>query len=312
MKLQTGLMAAIMSVAVASTASAYPEQEMIEILTDEESSLIEPQEVIYEGMEFLDWDIDMDQIETWISGYSQEEIDFDGIDFNGLDFNGLDWLTEPNTWVGLTNTKSPQTLLYQQGYSMNDAIKFGCKNPRQIPPSNSEIGDLAVARLSPIGYPFIADSVSYVLVTDPVPSSSGTICDAGLAHTVYVFVASSYDPGVPPNLVDTVSVPASNKPSKGVYEFTHQINQVELDGEFLFVAVEMNGSSSSNVKMCITACRDDYDANTNYWSENGAISGKSYQWKELGTAFNIQADYNITAHGWVPPASVLFKLIGGP
>ena len=53
--------------------------------------------------------------------------------------------------------------------------------------------------------------------------------------------------------------------------------------------------------MCLSTCKDDYDTSTNYWSENGARAGKTYGWNELGTAYGLYSDYNITAFGWVPP-----------
>ncbi len=178
-----------------------------------------------------------------------------------------------------------------------------CSDPRQITPWDTEIGDLATARLIPYSWPFHVEVVQYVLIEDP---NANTPCRAGLGHEVLLFVSDGDHPGYPPVLVETIHVP-----SAVVAPLTPRMVTIELDesielaeGESLFVAVQMAGDPDGD-RMCIMACGDDFESDLDTWSVDGRDPGQDYDWVLLED-FGVEANYAVGMVGMAPFTGFIF------
>jgi hypothetical protein len=152
-----------------------------------------------------------------------------------------------------------------------------------------EIGDPALARITPPSYPFKVTSISYRL------TGQQTTCGTNIAHAVSVFAAPSADP-VPPTPANVqriaVAAPATD-------EATMVITQplptpiVLTQGQDLFVAVEMDVNPTKTVAICLDGCIIPGDDHRNFWSEQPQ---PPHTWDSL-YSFGIQVDYAIWAQG---------------
>lgn len=205
-------------------------------------------------------------------------------------------VADPPQWLlpqEVHNTRYPQTLFLGGP---------GCEDPTQLQPFDSEIGDLATARLTPYSWPFHVEEVQYVLIQDMVTDD----CRAGIAHDVLLFVSDGDNPGDPPELVETIHVPAVVVEPYAPLLVTLELDEsIELDDdESLFVAVQMNGTPGTG-RMCIMACGDDFDEGTNTWSPDGSAPGGEYDWVPLED-YDIYRDYAVGMRGMAPFAGFIF------
>lgn len=204
-------------------------------------------------------------------------------------------VANPPQWLlpqEVHNTRYPQTLFLGG---------VGCEDPTQLQPFDPEIGDLATARLTPYSWPFHVEEIQYVLIEDTETDD----CRAGLAHDVLLFVSDGDDPGYPPELVETIHVPATTvvpyAPRLVAFELEESI-VLEQD-ESLFVAVQMNGTPGVE-RMCIMACADDFDEDTNYWSPDGDAPDLDHDWVPLED-YGIEKDYAVGMSGMAPFAGFI-------
>lgn len=166
----------------------------------------------------------------------------------------------------------------------NDAT---CED-KSIGPAAGEEHHLAAARLTPPSYPFVVTAVRYVL-----DAQTGN-CDAGLAHTVDVFVDTAVAPPATPSVLRHFDNAMIAKPTQD------RVVTLDLDppvtlqsGEHLFIAVSMAGTFPDDI-LCVGTCAGPaYQEDRNYWSNADA---PPYPWQTLGS-FGLPQNYKLDAIG---------------
>jgi hypothetical protein len=145
-----------------------------------------------------------------------------------------------------------------------------CLVPAIIYPAPGEAGHLYAVRLTPPSYPYAVTSIQYELV-------GGAGCLITSDHRVEVFVSTETVPPNAPTLVATIDIDgAAAEGASFAVESTLQDEVVLLDGEHLFVAVELPIVEGS----CIAVCKDAPVVDRDYWS-NAAAS--PYNWATLAS-----------------------------
>ncbi|MEJ7733903.1 MAG: hypothetical protein WKG00_32505 [Polyangiaceae bacterium] len=162
----------------------------------------------------------------------------------------------------------------------NDKV---CDNPSYIYPAPGEAGHLYGVRLTPPSYPYAVTSVQYELV-------GIDDCLVTTAHHVEVFVSTNTVPPNEPTLVASVDVAGApaQQPSY-VVQAPLPDPVVLVDGEHLFVAVELPLVEAS----CIAVCQDASANDRDYWS-NAAVM--PYDWATLAS-FGYPYHARIGANG---------------
>ncbi|MBT3223154.1 MAG: hypothetical protein HN348_29115 [Proteobacteria bacterium] len=150
-----------------------------------------------------------------------------------------------------------------------------------LSPSAGEEGHRAAARLEPPAYPFNVTAARIVLFHDYAD------CLSGGEYSVQVYVDGSNSPPSTPAPIVTALFP----PVLLVGNFrTFQISftpALELTGgDQLFISVDFDGKSP--ITSCVAMCTNQYQANTNYWSN---ADNTPYPWATLET-------YSINSNIW--------------
>ncbi len=162
--------------------------------------------------------------------------------------------------------------------------------PADIGPNlPDEIGDPAVARLTPPSYPFQVTSVSYKL------TGMEATCGTNIAHAVTVFAAPSADqpPATPAN-AQRIAVDASATDQRTLVVTKPLPTPITLtQGEDLYVAVEMDANAAKTVAVCLDGCGISADDKRQFWSEQKQAP---FTWATL-YSFGIAEDYAIWAEG---------------
>ena len=158
-----------------------------------------------------------------------------------------------------------------------------CDAPSYIFPGPGEAGHLYGVRLTPPSYPYAVTSVQYELagIDD---------CLVTTDHHVEVFVSTNTVPPNEPTLVASLDVDGA--PAQGpsyVVEAALPDELVLVDGEHLFVAVELPLEGAS----CIAVCQDAPVEDRDYWSNAAAMP---YDWATLAS-FGFPYHARIGANG---------------
>jgi hypothetical protein len=151
----------------------------------------------------------------------------------------------------------------------------------------------AASVMTPPGAPFAVENVSYRLVQQGA-------CDAGVAHTVNVFVTRDGRPAARPDVLRTFTVDEASLPAGGTLTKTLRLDPplVVEDGEKLVVSVQLPNDGTRRV--CLPTCADRYTPGTSWWSN--AVNAP-FSWVDLssfGPAFTAQID--VRASGFIDAA----------
>ncbi|MCE9573130.1 MAG: hypothetical protein K8W52_08230 [Deltaproteobacteria bacterium] len=157
------------------------------------------------------------------------------------------------------------------------------------PNLTSEVGDPALARITPPSYPFKVTSVSYRL------TGMENTCGTNIAHAVSVFAATSATTPPPtPDSPQRIPVEASATDQRTRVVTVALPTPITLTaGQDLYVAVEMDANPGKTVAICLDGCLIPADDDRNFWSEQTAAP---FTWDSL-YSFGIEVDYAIWAQG---------------
>jgi hypothetical protein len=162
--------------------------------------------------------------------------------------------------------------------------------PADIAPNlPTEIGDPALARITPPSYPFTVTSVSYKL------TGMEATCGTNIAHAVSVWADSSgATPASSPASVQKIPVAASATDQRSLIVTESLPTPITLTtGQDLFVAVEMDANTAQTVAVCLDGCSITADDNRQFWSEQMTAP---FTWATL-FSLGLAEDYAIWASG---------------
>jgi hypothetical protein len=158
-----------------------------------------------------------------------------------------------------------------------------CDNPSYVFPAAGEASHLYAVRLTPPSYPYAVTSVQYEL-------AGIDECVVTTDHHVEVFISTNTVPPNEPTLVASLDVDgAAAQTPFYVVEAPLPDEVVLVDGEHLFVAVELPVVEGSCIAVCQDAPVDDRD----YWSNAAAMP---YDWATLAS-FRLPYHARIGANG---------------
>jgi len=165
--------------------------------------------------------------------------------------------------------------------------------PADISPNlPSEIGDPALARITPPSYPFTVTSVSYKL------TGMEATCGTNIDHAVTVYAAPGAQmPPATPTDAQRIPVAASAADQRELVVTKDLPTPITLTtGQDLYVAVEMDANQAQTVAVCLDGCSIGADDHRQFWSEQ---TQAPYTWSTL-YSFGLAEDYAIWANGTAP------------
>jgi len=157
------------------------------------------------------------------------------------------------------------------------------------PDLKTEVGDPAVARITPPSYPFKVTKISYQL------TGMEAKCGTNIAHAVSVYAGPTVDtPPTTPTDVQRIEV-AGSAADQATYLVTETLPTliVLTQGQDLYVAVEMDANAAKTVAVCLDGCHINADDHRQFWSEN---TQAPFTWATL-YSFGVAVDYAIWAEG---------------
>ena len=170
-----------------------------------------------------------------------------------------------------------------------------CTHTNAMHPSPEEGEHLAASRLPPPKYPLLVNSIEYHLVHEKLDAVT---CNAGLAHSIEIYVDDSLAPKSVPDVVEAHYVETTELEFGSVYLFTFEFTLSEplllKEGQHIFVAVKMpyHGPDA----LCLLICMDDLPHDdANYWSNADA---PPYAWMAFESA-GIPGNIILSAYGTV-------------
>jgi|SRR5579862_1048596 len=154
----------------------------------------------------------------------------------------------------------------------------------------NELGDPAIARITPPTYPFVVEAIAYQL------RGGKTWCGTNIAHAVTVYAApgGGSPPATPPVDAQRITVAATASSIDALVVTEPLTAPITLTtGQDLFIALEMDANADKSQSVCIDSCPITADDQRSFWSEQ---TSPPFTYATL-TADGIKADYAIWATG---------------